>query len=200
MVEPIHRAGIGRLDIAQCTYTSLGPGPHTGTSRARRKCAAARSRFAGASECRQLLAQLLAREKHARLDGSDRRIGYVRDFQQRIAHVTGKLQSQALLLRKTIEAMHHPVLNFRLQHRIDGVYAPFADASSGGMVLLPTYGLQRRAVGNAENPARHLRCPAKIVSVAPNHHERVVDDLLDILAALRESQQETSEPPLIAEI
>src|ERR1700678_3954374 len=50
MVEPIHRAGIGRLDIAQCTYTSLGPGPHTGTSRARRKCAAARSRFGGTPE------------------------------------------------------------------------------------------------------------------------------------------------------
>jgi regulator of sirC expression with transglutaminase-like and TPR domain len=58
----------------------------------------------------------------------------------------------------------------------------------------------QEAAGNAENPARHLRCTAKIVGIAPNHHEHVVDDLLDILAALRESQQETGEPLLIAEI
>ena len=147
-----------------------------------------------------MLAQLLSPEKHACLDGSDRRVGYIRDFQQRIAHVAGKLQSQSLLAGKTIKTMHHPILNFRLQHGIDGMYAPFAEASSGRMVFLPAYRLQRSAVGNAENPARHLRCPAKIVGLAPNHHESVVDDLLDILAALRESQQETSEPPLIPEI
>src|ERR1700681_459415 len=114
-------------------------------------------------------------------------------------HVTGKLKRQALLVGKTIEAMPHPVLNFSLQHRIDGLFRTFLETSSGGVVL-PTYRLQRRAVGDAEDPARHLRCEAKIVRVAPNHHERVVDDLLDILVASRESRQKTREPPLIAEI
>src|SRR3984893_2285792 len=115
-------------------------------------------------------------------------------------HVTSELHSQALPGGKTIEAAHHPVLNLRLQHRIDGLFPAFVEASSGRVAFLPTYRLQRRAVGNAEDPARHLRCAAKIFGVSPNHHERVVDDLLDILAALRESRQETSEPPLIAEI
>src|SRR5882724_1654869 len=115
-------------------------------------------------------------------------------------HVTGKLKRQALLVGKAIEAMLHPVLNFSRQHRIDGLLRVFLETSSGGMDLLPTYRLQRRAVGDAEDPARHLRCEAKIVGVAPNHHERVVDDLLDILVVLRESRQKTREAPLIAEI
>src|SRR5258706_15485669 len=115
-------------------------------------------------------------------------------------HVTGKLQRQALLVGKTIEAVRNPVLNFSLQHRIDGLFRTLLESLSGGVVLLPTYRLQRRAVGDAEDPARHLRCEAKIVGVAPNHHERVVDDLLDILVVLRESRQKTREAPLIAEI
>src|ERR1700684_1287484 len=130
-------------------------------------------------------------------DGSDRRAGDFRDFHRRMSHVTGKLQRQALLLGKTMKALRHPVLNFSLQHRIDGLFRRFFETSSGGVVLLPTYRLQGRAGGDAENPARNLRCEAKLVGVAPNHHERIVDDLLDILAALRESRQKTYEPPLI---
>src|ERR1700728_2464114 len=147
----------------------------------------------------EVLAQLPAREKHACFDGSERCIGHVGDFQQRIPHMIGKLHSQALLVGKTIESMPHPVSNFCLLHGIDGLYRPFIQGSSGGAIFLPTYRLQRRAMGNAENPARYFRFPAKIIGAAPNHHERVVDDLLDILAALRESRQETTERALIAE-
>src|SRR5882724_2681320 len=97
-------------------------------------------------------------------------------------HVTGKLKRQALLVGKAIEAMRHPVLNFSRQHRIDGLLRAFLETSSGGMDLLPTYRLQRRAVGDAENPARHLRCEAKIVGVAPisTENARAAPDGRDI--------------------
>src|SRR6202142_3192888 len=93
--------------------------------------------------------------------------------------MTSKLQSHGLLVGKTIEAIHYPILNFSLHHRIDGFFRTFVEASSGRVVSFPTYRFQRRTVGNAEYPARHLRCEAKLVGVAPDHHERVVDDLLN---------------------
>src|ERR1700679_2662697 len=101
--------------------------------------------------------------------------------------MASKLQSHGLLVGKTIEAMHYPILNLNLQHRIDGLFRTFVEASSGGVVSFPMYRFQRYTVGNAVNPARHLRCEAKFVGVAPDHHKRVVDDLLNDYVASRKS-------------
>jgi hypothetical protein len=84
--------------------------------------------------------QLLAPVKHARLDGSDRRASHFRDFRQRMFH-TGKLQSQCLLVGKTVEAIHHPVVTFSLQRRIDDLRQAFIEASARETIFPPTYRL-----------------------------------------------------------
>ena len=80
-----------------------------------------------------MLAQLPARVKHACLHRSDGRAGHFCDFQHRMPHVTGKFKSQALLVGKTIEAMHHPVPYFSLQRRIDGLFLTVVEALGDGV-------------------------------------------------------------------
>src|SRR5882757_1418301 len=106
-------------------------------------------------------------------------------------HVVREHQSQALLGGKMIQAVRHPVLNFGVEHGIDGLFRIFVETSCGSMVFLAAQRLQRHAVSNAENPGRYLRSVAKSIGALPNDHKGIVDDLFDILIAWCESRQET---------
>src|ERR1700734_3153297 len=117
-----------------------------------------------------------------------------------MTHVIREFESQPLFGRQLTQAMLQPILNFSLESGIDGLFWIIVQALRGAVILLPPPRLQRRPVGDADDPGGDLRGVAKLLGALPNDHERIVDDLFDILIARRESRQETRETPVIAEI
>ncbi len=112
----------------------------------------------------------------------------------------GEFESQPLFDGQPIQTLVQPILHFRLEGRVDGLFRILVQASRSRVVLLPSHGFQRRAVGDADDPGGDLRGIAKILGALPNDHEGIVDDLFDIFVARRESRQESRETPVITEI
>src|ERR1700734_451041 len=117
-----------------------------------------------------------------------------------MTHVIREFESQPFFGRQLTQAMLQPILNFSLESGIDGLFWIIVQALRGAVILLPPPRLQRRPVGDADDPGGDLRGVAKILGALPDDHERIVDDLFDILIARRESRQETRETPVIAEV
>jgi hypothetical protein len=132
--------------------------------------------------------------------GSDRALGNRCDFLQRMSHVISELQGQTLLHGQLIQAVLQPILNLGVACGIDGLLGQVVQAARRGMVLLPAQGFESGAIGDPDDPSGNLRCVPEVLGALPDDHESIVDDLLDIFVARRDSRQKTREAPMVAKI
>ena len=124
------------------------------------------------------------------------------DFLTGVIEVVGELKHQALLDRQRCQpAFKHFTVKRCVQVIDDGrVGIAHLKRHRARVRGGATNQLECATVGNADDPGRDTRRVTEFTSLLPHDPQRVVDDLLGVLATSRQSRQKTTESAVVANV